>query len=188
MQRDIDDPFGDDFLAFVFDTFGDNHSGYLFEIHATGSVSDGLIPGPGILSTDWDGIWDARTRIDEGGWTAEIRIPTRTLHFKVGLTEWGFNVLRYIPRDRINQHWSGVTIDSDVIDLSSAGRLSGIGGLDQGRGLTVSPYALGRLERVPAERGRWTGRASRSRRTAFSASQSRERRATAPVTDTCWLW
>jgi len=151
MQRDIDDPFGDDFLAFVFDTFGDNHTGYLFEIHATGSVSDGLVSGPGVLSTDWDGIWDARTRIDDEGWTAEIRIPTRTLHFKVGLEEWGFNVLRFIARDRVNLHWSGVTIDSDVIDLSSAGRLSGIGGLDQGRGLTVSPYTLARATRVPAE-------------------------------------
>ena len=151
MQRDIDDPFGDDFLTFVFDTFRDNHSAYMFEVHATGSVSDGLVPGPGILSLDWDGIWDARTHIDDGGWTAEIRIPTRTLHFKVGLAEWGFNVLRYITRDRVILHWSGVTIDSDVLDLSSAGRLSGIGGLDQGHGLTVSPYALGRFERVPAD-------------------------------------
>ncbi len=151
MQRDIEDPFGDDFVTLVFDTFGDKRTGYLFEVHATGSVSDGLIPGPGILTTDWDGIWDARTSIDAQGWTVEMRIPSRTLHFKRGLSEWGFNVLRWVARDRLNFHWSGVTIDSDVIDLSSAGLLSGIAGLDQGKGLTVAPYALGRYERAPAE-------------------------------------
>jgi len=151
MQRDIEDPFGDDFITLVFDTFGDKRTGYLFEVHATGSVSDGLIPGPGLFTTDWDGIWDARTSIDAQGWTVEMRIPSRTLHFKRGLSEWGFNVLRWVARDRLNFHWSGVTIDSDVIDLSSAGLLSGIAGLDQGKGLTVAPYALGRFERAPIE-------------------------------------
>ncbi|HYV86231.1 MAG TPA: DUF5916 domain-containing protein [Patescibacteria group bacterium] len=151
MQRDVADPFGDDFFLIVFDTFGDKRTGYLFEVHATGAVGDGLIPGPGIYSSDWDGIWDVRTRIDASGWTAEIRLPARTLHFKQDLQAWGFNVLRFIPRDRTNLHWSGYSIDSDVIDLSSAGLLSGIGGIDQGHGLTISPYALGRFESVPAE-------------------------------------
>jgi uncharacterized protein DUF5916 len=151
MQRDIEDPFGDDFITLVFDTYGDQRTGYFFDVHATGSMSDGLIPGPGLFSTDWDGIWDARTRIDGEGWTAEIRIPSHTLHFKTGLQEWGFNVFRYIARDRTSLHWSGVTIDSDLLDLSSAGLLSGVLGLDQGRGLTATPYVLGRYERSPAD-------------------------------------
>ena len=159
MRRDVEDPFGDDFVTLVFDTFGDRRTGYWFEVHATGSMSDGLIPGPGIYTAEWDGIWDARTNIDGAGWTVEMRLPSRTLHFKTGLPEWGFNVLRFIPRDRTNLHWSGVTIDSDVLDLSSAGLLSGVSGLDQGHGLTVAPYALGRFESVPAEQTeRTTGR------------------------------
>ncbi|HKB08937.1 MAG TPA: DUF5916 domain-containing protein, partial [Candidatus Polarisedimenticolia bacterium] len=151
MQRDIQDPFGDDFITLVFDTYGDMRTGYFFDVHATGAVADGLIPGPGVFSTDWDGIWDARTQIDASGWTAEIRFPSRTFHFKTGLPDWGFNVFRYIARDRISLQWSGITIDSDLIDLSTAGLLSGVGDLDQGLGLTVSPYVLGRYERVPAE-------------------------------------
>src|SRR5439155_1719576 len=149
MQRDIEDPFGDDFVTLVFDTFGDRRTAYWFEVHATGSVSDGLIPGPGIFTTDWDGVWEARTSFDAAGWTVEMRIPSRTLHFKTGLSDWGFNVLRYVARDRIIFHWSGVTIDSDVLDLSSAGLLSGVAGLDQGNGLTLAPYTLGRFERSP---------------------------------------
>ena len=150
MQRDIEDPFGDDFVTVVFDTFGNKRTGYWFEVHATGSMSDGLIPGPGLYTSDWDGIWEASTTIDGTGWTVEMRLPSRTLHFNAALSEWGFNVLRYIARDRTVLHWSGVTIDSDVLDLSSAGLLSGVSGLDQGHGLTVTPYVLGRFERSAA--------------------------------------
>jgi len=146
MQRDIEDPFGDDFITLILDTYGDHRTAYFFDIHATGSVTDGLVPGPGLFSTDWDGIWEARTRIEASGWTAEIRIPSRTLHFKRGLKEWGFNVYRYVARDRLSLHWSGVTIDADLLDLSTAGVLSGLEGLDQGRGLTVAPYLLSRYD------------------------------------------
>ncbi len=151
MQRDIEDPFGDDFITLVLDTYGDKRTAYFFDVHATGSVADGLIPGPGLFSIDWDGIWEARTQVDGGGWTAEVRIPSRTLHFKRGLSDWGFNVLRFIARDRTTLHWSGVTLDSDILDLGSAGLLSGVMELDQGRGLTVSPYVLGRYDRAPME-------------------------------------
>jgi hypothetical protein len=150
MRRDVEDPFGEDFVTIAFDTFGDHRSGYFFDVRATGALNDGLIPGPGLFSDDWDGIWEAWTRIERDGWTAEIRIPSRTLHFKVGLREWGFNVLRNVARDRIVFHWSGLTRDSDFLDLNSAGLLSGIAHLDQGRGLTIAPYGLARYDRAPA--------------------------------------
>src|SRR6266850_668289 len=150
-QRDVADPFGDDFVVLIFDTFGDRRSGYLFEVYPSGAEADGLISGPGRLSMDWDGVWDVRVLRDGSGWTAEIKIPSRTLHFRAGADEWGFNIVRHVARERTFLVWSGVSLDSDVIDLATAGRLAGVGGLTQGIGLNLGPYMLGRTTRVPSD-------------------------------------
>jgi hypothetical protein len=147
MQRDVADPFGDDFVDVVLDTYGDRRTGYLFEVYPTGAVADGLISGAGVFSLDWDGLWEARSSIGPDGWTAEIRIPSGTLHFKPGLGEWGLNFNRFVARDRTVLVWCCASLDSDILDLSHAGVLTGVDHLTQGIGLGVSPYALSRLDR-----------------------------------------
>ncbi len=141
MQRD-GNMHGDDTVAVVLDTFGDGRSGYLFRTNVAGARLDGLISGPEELSLDWDGIWDVHTRRGPEGWTAEFRIPARTLRFTPGLTRWGFNVERFIARDRTTLRWSGATLDARLEDLSRAGVLEGVEGLRQGLGLSISPYGL----------------------------------------------
>ncbi len=90
LQRD-GDMTGDDSVALVFDTFNDRRA-YYFRVNASGARADGLISGPEELSTDWDGIWNAKVRRTPSGWTLEIRIPVQTLRFLPGVTHWGFNV------------------------------------------------------------------------------------------------
>ena len=38
----------------------------------------------GGFNLNWDGVWQVRTAISEGGWTAEFAIPFRTLRFPAG--------------------------------------------------------------------------------------------------------
>ena len=140
MQRD-GNMYGDA-VAVVFDTFGDRRRGYYFEINTAGARLDGLISGSEDISTDWDGIWDARTRRTQDGWSAEIRIPAQSLRFTPGAESWGFNVQRWIARDRIMLRWAGTTLDAGFQDLRRAGRLAGVTGLRQGKGLSVSPFIL----------------------------------------------
>jgi hypothetical protein len=144
MLRD-GDMIGDDRVAIVLDTFHDGRSGYFFEVNANGARVDGLISGPGELSLDWDGIWEVATRRGPNGWTAEIVVPAQTLGFRKGESRWGFNVERFVPRDRTTLRWSGTTLDSLIDDVSRAGVLEGVGALEQGLGLTLSPYALARF-------------------------------------------
>jgi hypothetical protein len=143
MERDPDMS-GDDFVSVVLDPYHDQRTGYLFQINAAGARLDGLIAGPDEASTDWDGIWDAHTARSADGWTAEIVIPTRTLSFARGRTEWGANFARFVPRERQQLVWSSPTLDLKLLDLSRAGRLSGLEQMEQGRGLEFSPYAVGR--------------------------------------------
>ena len=141
MQRD-GNMNGDDKVVIVFDPAVDGRRGYYFQVNAAAARLDGLVTGPESISTDWDGIWDAATQRTADGWTAEIRIPAQTLRFPWGQDQWGFNVQRYVARDLIYLRWSGISLDANFVDLRRAGRLTGVAGLRQGRGLSISPYGL----------------------------------------------
>ncbi|PYP92747.1 MAG: hypothetical protein DMG65_02830 [Candidatus Angelobacter sp. Gp1-AA117] len=147
MVRDGDQS-GDDTIAIVLDTYGDRRTGYYFQVNAAGARVDGLIDNPQSASLDWDGIWDARTARVKEGWSAEIMIPSRTLSFARGRDEWGLNVQRFISRGgRTWLRWSSPTLDSFLFDLSRAGILKGVGDLEQGKGIELTPYATGKSSR-----------------------------------------
>src|SRR5436190_10325965 len=145
MRRD-GDMTGDDTISIVLDTYGDRRTGYFFQINAAGARVDGLISRSESASLDWDGIWDARTAKTPDGWSAEIVIPSRTLSFTPGLNDWGLNLERFIPRERLWLRWASPTLDSFLYDLSRAGRLSGVGEVQQGKGLEITPYAIGKTK------------------------------------------
>jgi hypothetical protein len=108
---------------------------------------------------DWDGIWDARTARTEGGWSAEIVVPSRTLSFTPGLNQWGLNLERYLPRaGRITLRWASPTLDSLLCDMSRAGTITGLGDLRQGAGIEISPFFVGRMkDTFSASQRAWQG-------------------------------
>src|SRR5947209_5857874 len=122
MQRDGDMD-GDDSVAIVLDTFGDQRSGYYFRVNAAGARADGLLATPDDIPLDWDGVWDARVARTPGGWTAEIVIPVSTLRFDPSRQAWGFNAERYVPRERQTLRWSGATLDARFAYFRRAGLL-----------------------------------------------------------------
>jgi hypothetical protein len=147
MQRD-GNMRGDDTVSIVLDTFHDYRTGYLFEVNAASVRLDGLVSDPNAetASLDWDGIWDVATQRTATGWTAEIVLPAQTIRFQRTTAQWGFNVERYVAREQITLRWAGTTLDSKLLDMRRAGNLAGVCCLDQGWGLTVAPYLLGRYE------------------------------------------
>ena len=138
----------DDNVIFMLDTFGTKRFAYVFQVNASGAMADGLqSPTPAINSNNgvdynWDGIWQAKVVQNEHGWTAEIAIDTRSLQFTTGITHWGFNISRNVPRDLLTLDWSGVTLDSSVFQLQREGTLTGVQDMEQGKGLDFQPYAL----------------------------------------------
>jgi hypothetical protein len=131
---------GDDSIFVSFDTNRDGQSGFFFEVGAAGARGDGLIDNDALLGRSWDGIWEARTSVDEGGWSAEIRIPFATFSFDSDLTAWGFNVSREMGRKRENVRWRNWRREGSVVQVSQAGLLDGLEDLRQGRGLTLRPF------------------------------------------------
>ncbi|MFN7943010.1 MAG: DUF5916 domain-containing protein [Thermoanaerobaculia bacterium] len=135
---------GDDSVDFVLDTFGDRTTAYWFLVTAGGARADGLVSAAngGIPSLDWDGVWNATARRTATGWSAEVEVPARSLHFRRGVDGWGFNIARQIARRQAVLRWTAIPHDANFFDLQSAGRLDGLGGMEQGIGLAVAPFAL----------------------------------------------
>lgn len=143
-QRQRDAGLGsDDRFMWVIDTFLDGRSAYFFEINPAGLMGDGLLRvGSGnSLNKSWDGIWEARVGRDAKGWTAEIRIPFRTLNFDPGLDAWGINFQRTIRRRNEELLWSGHRRTQGLFRPVHAGRLVGLSDLSQGLGLEARPYS-----------------------------------------------
>jgi hypothetical protein len=132
----------DDRFMWILDTFRDGRTAYFFEINPAGLLGDGLLRiGSGAnLSKSWDGIWDVRVRRHERGWTAEIRIPFRTLNFDPRSDTWGINFQRTIRRRSEELIWSGYRRNQGLFLPINAGVLTGLQGISQGLGLEAKPY------------------------------------------------
>jgi hypothetical protein len=135
---------GDDHVMVVLDTFGDRRNGFFFAVTPRGARAEGQISNNSeSLNFDWDGIWDAAARVDGEGWTAELAIPFKTLRFRKEVEAWGLNVQRYVARRQETDRWTAARRDVWISNLSEAGRLEGLHGARQGRGLDVRPYLSG---------------------------------------------
>jgi len=142
-QRQRDAGLGsDDRFMWILDTFRDGRTAYFFEINPAGLLGDGLlrIGSGGNMSKSWDGIWDVRVRQHERGWTAEIRIPFRTLNFNPQSDSWGINFQRTIRRKSEELVWSGYRRNQGLFLPINAGVLTGLQGISQGLGLEAKPY------------------------------------------------
>jgi hypothetical protein len=143
LTRDADIE-SDDGVLIALDPFLDHRNGFFFAVNPAGARVDGQIENNSEhVSLDWDGIWEASARIIADGWVAEIAIPFKTLRFKPGQTVWGLNVERVIKRRNESDLWSTPVRDNWVTNMSQAGRLEGIEGINQGRGLDIRPYVSG---------------------------------------------
>ena len=131
----------DDNVKVLLDPFQDKRTAYVFFVNPRGARSEGLAFGEH-SSLDWDGIWDAKARIGRDGWTAEIRIPFKTISFKPGLSAWGLNIERYIARKQETIRASGADLDSHFFNPNEAASLEGISGIKQGLGITIRPYGI----------------------------------------------
>jgi hypothetical protein len=147
----------DDLVRVLVDPFQDKRTAYIFFVNPISGRGEGLAYA-GSSSLNWDGVWDAKSRTSSRGWSAELRIPFKTISFKPGLTSWGINVERVIARKQETIRLSGTARDSNFYNPMEAAGLSGIQGIRQGLGLTLRPYGLGSLESGPPAGGPSTGR------------------------------
>ena len=145
----------EDYVLIVLDPFQDGRSGYVFAVNPNGARFDGLVAERGEeVNTDWDAIWEATTSRDATGWSAEIRIPIKSLSFKPGLNAWGFNVQRSVQRLLETSRWAGANRDYEIYQTSHAGLLTDLSPFDLGLGLSVRPSLVTNANRPAPDEDR----------------------------------
>jgi uncharacterized protein DUF5916 len=138
----------DDRFMWTIDTFNNQQTGYFFEMNPSGLMGDAL-RGTGFNNRQWDGIWNAKARRGDMGWTLEIEIPFRTLSFDPDAEAWGINFQRTVRRKNEESLWNGWLRNQGLNRLSNAGLLTGLSGIHQGIGLDLKPYFVGISESFP---------------------------------------
>jgi hypothetical protein len=141
----------EDHIKIVLDTYRDGRSGYVFAVNANGARYDALVAGQGESeNANWDAIWEAATVRIANGWSAEIKIPIKSLLFRPGLTEWGFNIQRRVQRLLETDRWASAVRDLKVTQTSRAGVLADVPPFSLGIGLSVRPSVAGGAARDSA--------------------------------------
>jgi hypothetical protein len=139
-----------DGFRIVLDTFHDGRNAYQFATNPAGAKWDSQMANEGRdNNSNWDGIWDVKTRITETGWAAEIWIPFRTLKFGDADPQvWGINFERKLRRLNEDSYWSPIPRIYDAQRVSLAGTLEGMRGLHAGKNIRVKPYVLSSGSRI----------------------------------------
>ncbi len=145
-----DDTFGnDDSFAIILDTFHDHRNAFLFRINPRGTQYDALITEEGInVNVSWDEKWEVETNIDEEGWSAEIRIPLKSIRFSSSSGKektFGVDFERIIRRKNEFTYWNNSSRDFDFHEVSQAGHLGGLTETENSLRVRIKPYINTRI-------------------------------------------
>lgn len=141
-----------DWVGVVIDSYHDHRTAFSLDLNPAGVRRDAVKSmGSGGHEQDdlsWDAVWQAKATVDEGGWTAEYRIPFSQLRFRdVPEQIWGIQIERVIGRRREYAVLS-FTPKSEPGGIPTYGNLLGLRGIEPGHRLEVMPYAVARSEHV----------------------------------------
>ena len=135
------------------DTFYDRRNSSLFIITPIGGVFDGQVTNEGVpANPNWNPVWDRAVGRFEGGWTAEMAIPFKSLRYKPGRNQvWGIQLFRMIrwknettlviPLARNQKHAD--------FQVSRYATLVGIEAPPGSKNVEIKPYAISNVTSDP---------------------------------------
>ncbi|MDI6846020.1 MAG: DUF5916 domain-containing protein [Candidatus Saccharicenans sp.] len=146
-----------DYVLIFLDSLYDRRTSFCFAVNAAGVKADQILSNDNFdentADLSWDPIWQAKTAIDEQGWTAEIKIPFSQLRFSTsGEQVWGFEVWRELFCKGEISLWQPIPKNAPGW-TSQFGELRGMTGPKPPRQIEIMPYTVGRFRSYPAEPG-----------------------------------
>ena len=81
-----------DMVFVMIDSYHDLRTGFVFGVSSAGVRFDAIWANDGQNQDEtWDPIWMAKAKMDDWGWSAEMKIPFTQLRFQENSDEvWGF--------------------------------------------------------------------------------------------------
>jgi len=144
-----------DSFRVIIDGMLDRQNGLVFGTNPVGMEYDAQVVkeagtsafGSGGFNLNWDASWSVKARISDIGWSAEMRIPFKTLRYGKGENQvWGINFQRNIRRNNEVAYWAPLSRQRNLNRVSEAGTIEGIV-LPSTRNLKFTPYGLGNARR-----------------------------------------
>jgi hypothetical protein len=137
-----DDQTASDYITVMLDPYHDRRTGYEFSVNPAGVKTDYAIYNDGDEDVAWDAVWEAATRIDSLGWTAEFRIPLSQLHYSFkGSGTFGLLIWRVIQRHTATVTWPLYRTSKSGL-TSQFGDLTGLDGTGNPSPAEITPYAI----------------------------------------------
>lgn len=131
-----------DWFYIGIDSYHDRRTGFYFAVYAGGTQGDGTMYNDSWDDNTWDGVWDAATKIDDKGWTVEMRIPYSQIRFpKQEQYTWGVNFIRTIGRSKERDDFVLVP-KKESGWVSRFADLEGLHDINPPRKLEVLPYVV----------------------------------------------
>jgi hypothetical protein len=130
-------------IALYIDTFDDKKTAYKFIVSVSGVKSDAILQDDGRNSDySWDGIWFDATKIYNWGWTAEIKIPYKSIQYDENLNYWGLGFERWIPAKNEDLFWNKYE-KNEGLRVSKFGELDFQSFKPSVKGLNLELYPVG---------------------------------------------
>ena len=146
MQRDSFQLINNETFSVALDTFYDRRNGFAFQVNPIGGIFDFQVTDEGNPNSDWNPIWDVRTGRFEGGWTAEMQIPFKSLRYRPGSAQiWGLQLGRRIYHKNESVYLTPVpnSAGAGLFRISAAATVTGIDVPAGNRTFEIKPYLIG---------------------------------------------
>ncbi|HTY07692.1 MAG TPA: DUF5916 domain-containing protein, partial [Candidatus Edwardsbacteria bacterium] len=142
------------------DPFGSKTNAYFFEVFGSRLIYDGMMFDDG-RTTDgtWEGVWSRGVKLYPDHIDFEIRIPFKSIRYKQGLGEWGFQVRRHQAANLEDDSWTPVSQkDGDLV--SRWGVLCGVAPGSSGYHFELFPEGFVRYDKFTGEQDKLRPKAS----------------------------
>ncbi len=138
-----------DFISIIVDPFYDKMNGNGFFVTAAGVQFDAKYSQVGNEDENWNAVWESAVKIDDKGWTCEMKIPYSALRFSgKDVQNWGLNFSRRIQRSNTQTFWNFVDPKVNGF-INQEGLWTGIKDIKPPLRLSFSPYLSAYVNHYP---------------------------------------
>ena len=138
-----------DFISIILDPFYDKMNGNGFFVTAAGVQFDAKYSQVGDEDANWNAVWESAVKLDDKGWTCEMKIPYSALRFSSkDIQHWGLNFSRRIQRSNTQTFWNFVDPKVNGF-INQEGLWTGIKDIKPPLRLSFSPYISAYVNHYP---------------------------------------